>query len=330
MEARGVLKIGHDVKFGVQLFAHRGVTVAPIDDTMLDFLRARRRLDRRGPRHGRSQQAHSSATRRLRSRRSQGPGATPSASRVSRSTRRPNTPPRTRTSTMRLWRALKPRLAAEHVATVYETLERPLVPVLARMERRGVAIDREMLSRLAGDFAQSMARLEDEISSDRRRAVQSRLAEAARRHPVRPDGAARRQADGDRRLVDDGERAGRPCRRGASSAGARARVAADLQAQVDLRRRAAGLRQSADRAGPHLLRARGDHHGAPVVVRAQSAEHPGAHRGGPQDPPRLRRPDRAQAHLGRLQPDRAASARPYRRHSGAEEGLRRRARHSRA
>ena len=65
---------------------------------------------------------------------------------------------------MRLWRALKPRLAAERVTTVYETLERPLVPVLARMERRGVAIDRDMLSRLAGDFAQSMARLEDEIA----------------------------------------------------------------------------------------------------------------------------------------------------------------------
>ena len=66
--------------------------------------------------------------------------------------------------TMRLWRALKPRLAAERVTTVYETLERPLVPVLARMERRGVAIDRDMLSRLAGDFAQTMGRLEDDIA----------------------------------------------------------------------------------------------------------------------------------------------------------------------
>jgi len=66
---------------------------------------------------------------------------------------------------IRLWRALKPRLAAERVTTVYETLERPLVPVLARMERRGVGIDRDMLSRLAGDFAQTMARLEDEIAN---------------------------------------------------------------------------------------------------------------------------------------------------------------------
>jgi DNA polymerase-1 len=65
--------------------------------------------------------------------------------------------------TWRLWQALKPRLAAEHVATVYETLERPLVSVLARMERRGISIDRDVLSRLSGDFAQRAGALEGEI-----------------------------------------------------------------------------------------------------------------------------------------------------------------------
>ncbi|MBA5778809.1 DNA polymerase I [Stappia sp. F7233] len=65
--------------------------------------------------------------------------------------------------TLRLWRVLKPRLAAEHMAAVYEVLERPLVPVLARMEQRGISIDRQMLSRLSGEFAQGMARLEAEI-----------------------------------------------------------------------------------------------------------------------------------------------------------------------
>ncbi len=49
------------------------------------------------------------------------------------------------------------------MVTVYETLERPLVPVLMRMEKRGIAIDRQMLSRLSGEFAQSMGALEDEI-----------------------------------------------------------------------------------------------------------------------------------------------------------------------
>ncbi|WP_153771687.1 DNA polymerase I [Labrenzia sp. CE80] len=65
--------------------------------------------------------------------------------------------------TLRLWQVLKPRLASEHMATVYETLERPMVPVLCRMEKRGISVDRQMLSRLSGDFAQGMAALEDEI-----------------------------------------------------------------------------------------------------------------------------------------------------------------------
>ncbi len=64
---------------------------------------------------------------------------------------------------LRLWLALKPRLAAEHMATVYETLERPLVPVLARMEARGITVDRQILSRLSGEFAQKLGSLESEI-----------------------------------------------------------------------------------------------------------------------------------------------------------------------
>ncbi|MEM6712939.1 MAG: DNA polymerase I [Pseudomonadota bacterium] len=65
--------------------------------------------------------------------------------------------------TLRLWRALKPRLIPNKATTVYETLERPLVPVLAHMERNGIKVDRQMLSRLSGDFAQGMAALEAEI-----------------------------------------------------------------------------------------------------------------------------------------------------------------------
>ncbi|CCE07462.1 DNA polymerase I (POL I) [Bradyrhizobium sp. STM 3843] len=63
----------------------------------------------------------------------------------------------------RVWRVLKPRLVAERMMAVYETLERPLVSVLARMERRGISIDRQVLSRLSGDFAQTAARVEAEI-----------------------------------------------------------------------------------------------------------------------------------------------------------------------
>ena len=64
---------------------------------------------------------------------------------------------------LRLWRVLKPRLVSEHMMTVYETLERPLIAVLARMERRGISIDRQVLSKLSSDFARTAARLEGEI-----------------------------------------------------------------------------------------------------------------------------------------------------------------------
>ena len=65
--------------------------------------------------------------------------------------------------TLRLWLVLKPRLAAEKLSVVYERLERPLVPVLAHMEERGITIDRQILSRLSGELAQGAAALEDEI-----------------------------------------------------------------------------------------------------------------------------------------------------------------------
>ena len=65
--------------------------------------------------------------------------------------------------TLRLWRVLKARLTADRMNTVYETLERPLVRVLAQMERRGISIDRAILSRLSSEFAQGIARLEEEI-----------------------------------------------------------------------------------------------------------------------------------------------------------------------
>lgn len=65
--------------------------------------------------------------------------------------------------TLRLWLVLKPRLAAEGLTRVYERLERPLVPVLAHMEERGITIDRQILSRLSGELAQKAASFEDEI-----------------------------------------------------------------------------------------------------------------------------------------------------------------------
>ncbi len=161
-EAPGVLKIGENVKFDVQMFARRGVAVAPIDDTMLisyaldagatgeshdvDALAARILGHRTTTLADVAGSGRNAVAFALLSPAKAGPYAAEGVD-----------------ATVRVWRALKPRLAAEGVTTVYETLERPLVPVLARMERRGIAVDRDMLSRLAGDFSQTMARLEDDI-----------------------------------------------------------------------------------------------------------------------------------------------------------------------
>ena len=65
--------------------------------------------------------------------------------------------------TLRLWQVLKPQLHQKQVTTVYETLERPLSPVLAQMERHGIKVDRDTLSRMSNAFAQKMAGLEAEI-----------------------------------------------------------------------------------------------------------------------------------------------------------------------
>ena len=65
--------------------------------------------------------------------------------------------------TLRLWLVLKARLVVEAMTTVYETLERPLVPVIVAMENAGIKVDRAILTRLSTTFAQRSAQLEDEV-----------------------------------------------------------------------------------------------------------------------------------------------------------------------
>jgi DNA polymerase-1 len=162
LEDPAVLKIGQNAKFDWHMFRQRGVEVAPIDDTMLMSYA----LDSGTTGDGHGMDALSE--RWL--------GHKPIAfSAVAGSGKNfigfARVPLDRATQyaaedadvTFRLWRALKPRLPAERMTTVYETLERPLIIPLARMERRGIAIDREMLSRLSGEFAQGMARIEAEI-----------------------------------------------------------------------------------------------------------------------------------------------------------------------
>jgi len=65
--------------------------------------------------------------------------------------------------TLRLWQLFKPRLGAEQVASVYERLERPLIPILAEMEAGGITVDRNILARMSDDFAQRIAVFQTEI-----------------------------------------------------------------------------------------------------------------------------------------------------------------------
>jgi DNA polymerase I len=163
LEAPGVLKIGQNVKFDWHVFAQRGIEVAPIDDTMLISYA----LDSSAA----SSEGHGMdflADRWLGHKTipfSQVAGSGRSFIGFSRVPIDKATQYAAEDAdvTLRLWRALKPRLPAEGLTTVYESLERPLIAPLARMEKRGISIDRDILSRLSGEFAQGMARLEADI-----------------------------------------------------------------------------------------------------------------------------------------------------------------------
>ncbi len=160
MEDGSVLKIGQNIKYDWIVMKRYGVMLRPLDDTMLISYA----LDAGIGSHGMDEL----------SRRHLGHETIP-YSEVAGSGKSAVTFDRVEIAkaavyaaedadiTLRLWQALKPRLAAEHKSTVYETLERPLIEVIARMEMRGIGIDRTILSRLSGDFAQSLLRLEAQI-----------------------------------------------------------------------------------------------------------------------------------------------------------------------
>jgi DNA polymerase I len=65
--------------------------------------------------------------------------------------------------TLRLWKLLKPRLLKKHKVAVYETLERPLVPVLENMEHEGILVDRAVLAKLSNEFATTQGKIEGTI-----------------------------------------------------------------------------------------------------------------------------------------------------------------------
>ncbi len=160
LESTGILKIGFNIKFNAVMLAQHGITVRNVDDAQLMSYA----LDA-----GRNSHAVESLAERWFGHAVVHYGELIGSGKNKLSFDQVPIDKATAYSAesadviLRLHRVLKPRLAAEHMMTVYETLERPLVSVLARMERRGISIDRQVLSRLSGDFAQTAARVEAEL-----------------------------------------------------------------------------------------------------------------------------------------------------------------------
>jgi DNA polymerase I len=160
LESPAVLKIGQNIKYDLLVFARHGVDLAPVDDTMLMSYA----LDSGRGTHGMDELAQRWLSHTCIAYRDvAGTGkAHVGFARVAID-KAATYSAEDADITLRLWRVFKARLVAEHMTGVYETLERPLLPVLMRMERAGIAIDRQMLSRLSGEFAQTMGGLEAEI-----------------------------------------------------------------------------------------------------------------------------------------------------------------------
>ncbi|HYH39506.1 MAG TPA: DNA polymerase I [Azospirillum sp.] len=160
LEDPAILKVGHNFKFDHQLFARYGVRVAPTDDTMLmSYV-----LEGGAHGHGMDELAelHLAYTT-IKYADVCGSGKTKiTFDRVELDKAR-DYAAEDADITLRLWHILKPMLVDHHMVTVYETLERPLTPIVADMERAGVRIDRAELRRLSQDFAERLVQLEAEV-----------------------------------------------------------------------------------------------------------------------------------------------------------------------
>jgi DNA polymerase I len=164
LEDASVLKIGQNLKYDCVVLAQHGIALAPLDDTLLlsyalDGGRGNHGMDELAERHlGHTCIPFSEVLQHA-------PGAKKSDKTFAQVPLDKATEYAGEDAdvTLRLWMVLKPRLVAERMTAVYETLERPMVRVLGEMERAGVKVDRSILSRLSSTFAQRVARLEEEI-----------------------------------------------------------------------------------------------------------------------------------------------------------------------
>jgi len=160
LEDPSVLKIGHNIKYDTLVFQSYDIRVAPIDDTLLlSFV-----LEGGQHGHGLDELAllhfnHDT----IKYKDVAGSGKSHIGFAAVPLDKARDYAAEDADYTLRFHRLLKPRLVAEHMVGFYETVERPLVPVVAEMERAGILVDRERLKELSEDFAARMAELEREI-----------------------------------------------------------------------------------------------------------------------------------------------------------------------
>jgi len=160
LEDPATLKIGHNIKYDMVVMANNGVAIAPVDDTMLlsyvcDAGRHRHGLDELALRHF----DHTN----IKYAEICGTGKKQISFAEADLDKALDYAAEDADITLRLHRLLKPRLVQEQVTTVYETLERALIPVLVEMERTGVSVDANELPRMSSTFEQRMAGYEAEI-----------------------------------------------------------------------------------------------------------------------------------------------------------------------
>ena len=160
LEDDSVLKVGQNLKYDALMFLQRGIRLDPIDDTMLISYVLEGGLHG----HGMDElsQLHLSHTPITFSEVT-GKGkdkitfdCVPVAEATKYAAEDADV-------TLRLHMLLRPQLREKSKRCVYETLERPLVMVLADMERAGITIDPDMLRKLSNDFAKTQVKLEGEI-----------------------------------------------------------------------------------------------------------------------------------------------------------------------
>ncbi len=160
LEDPGVLKVAQNVKYDMQVLARHGVELGPIDDTMLlSYV-----VDGGLHGHGMDELARDFLGHdTIKFKDVAGSGKSQVGFDLVPLDKALDYAAEDAEVTLRLHRLFKPRLVEDHMATVYETLERPLVAVLRAMEAEGVKVDAKELKRLSDDFAARMGDLETEI-----------------------------------------------------------------------------------------------------------------------------------------------------------------------